>query len=142
VLQVKGNQGELLTDTTERFDRLREHGRPPGATDTDGGHGRVETRRCWAINVEEQGLLDTSRWPDLRTVAMIETERFEAEPGTARAGQAATGQTTVKRRYVISSLPADAERLLEATSYKRTLGHRPAMCYRLQLALGAGRGLR
>jgi predicted transposase YbfD/YdcC len=115
VLQVKGNQGELLADATELFDRLTEHGCLPGATDTDGGHGRVETRRCWAIDVEERGLLDTGRWPDLRTVAMIETERFEAQPGTARAGAPATGQTTVKRRYVISSLPADAERLLAAT---------------------------
>jgi len=46
-------------------------------------------------------------------VALIETERFEAEP-SAENGPV-SGETTTEKRYVISSLPPDAVRLLEAT---------------------------
>ena len=82
-------------------------------TDVDGGHGRVEIRRCWAIEVGDRGLIDSARWPEVGSVVLIETERFEAEP-SAENGPL-SGETTTEKRYVISSLPPDAVRLLEAT---------------------------
>ena len=73
----------------------------------------METRRCWAIEVGDCGLIDSARWPEVGSVALIETERFEAEP-SAENGPV-SGETTTEKRYVISSLPPDAVRLLEAT---------------------------
>jgi predicted transposase YbfD/YdcC len=112
-LALKENQGELHADTEALFERICEHGR--GATSTcehvTGGHGRVETRRCQALDVEGRGLVDLKGWPKLRTVCMVEYERFEAS---------GSDQTTTERRYYVSSLDyvsslaPDAERLLKA----------------------------
>mgnify|MGYP006427625167 FL=1 len=113
VLRVKDNQEGLRADIERLFDRRRERGFEAGYTDVDGGHGRVETRRCWAIEVGGRGLIDSSRWPEVSSVALIETERFEAEP-SAENGPA-SGEMTTEKRYVISSLPPDAERLLGTT---------------------------
>ena len=53
------------------------------------------------------------RWPGLRSVALVETERFVGEP-QVEVGPA-QGETETERRYLISSLEADAEKLLEAS---------------------------
>jgi len=113
VLRVKDNQEGLRADIERLLDRRRERGFEDDYTDVGGGHGRVETRRCWAIEVGGRGLIDSSRWPEVSSVALIETERFEAEP-SAENGPA-SGETATEKRYVISSLPPDAERLLAAT---------------------------
>ena len=113
VLRVKDNQESLRSDIERLFERRLDRGFKPGYTDVDGGHGRVETRRCWAIDVEGRGLVDGSRWPELQSVALVETERFVAEP-QEEAGPV-DGETETKRRYLISSLEADAEKILEAS---------------------------
>ena len=112
VLALKGNQGELRADTEALFDRVR--GREGNLEDefesaavstyksVTGGHGRVETRRCWALDVAEQGWVDLEGWSKLRTVCMVEQERFDGE------------ETTTQRRYYISSLAPEAEVLLRA----------------------------
>jgi len=112
VLALKGNQGELRADTEALFDRVR--GREGDLEDefesaavsthksVTGGHGRVETRRCWALDVAEQGWVDLEGWSKLRTVCMVEQERFDGE------------ETTTQRRYYISSLAPEAEVLLRA----------------------------
>mgnify|MGYP006283749061 FL=1 len=116
VLRLKDNQSGLRADVERLFERRLDVGFEPGHTDVDGGHGRVETRRCWAIDVEGRGLVDESRWPALQSVALVETERFVAEPHEAKpeAGPA-EGETEIERRYLISSLEADAEKILEAS---------------------------
>jgi predicted transposase YbfD/YdcC len=73
-----------------------------------GGHGRVETRRCAAIDIAERGLVETEGWSKMRTVFRVEAERWKE------------GETTTETRYFISSLEPDVERLLEAT---RTYWH-------------------
>ena len=109
VLALKDNQGELRADTEAIFDRIREserrakHTSKQVHTSVTGGHGRVETRRCWAVGVENNGRVDLEGWQGLRTVCMVEYERFEH------------GKTTTERRYYVSSLDADAETLLKAT---------------------------
>jgi predicted transposase YbfD/YdcC len=105
VLALKDNQGELRADTEAIFDRIREgKGEPQHAhKSVTGGHDRVETRRCWAVDVEGKGLVDLEGWHDLSAVCMVEYERFEE------------GKTTTERRYYVSSLGPDAETLLRAT---------------------------
>jgi len=113
VLRVKDNQESLRSDIEHLFERRLARGIAPDHTDVDGGHGRVETRRCWTIDVEGRGLVDESRWPGLRSVALVETKRFVAEP-QKEAGPV-DGETETERRYLISSLEADGEQILRAS---------------------------
>lgn len=110
VLSLKANQGGLCAEVKTLFDRLRlsreetngvvERGLAFAKT-LDGDHGRIEQRRCWALPVAGQGLVDTDRWPDLRTVVLVERSR-EVGPSVS-----------LERHYYISSLPADAARMLQ-----------------------------
>ena len=108
VLALKGNQRHLHEEALALFARLEAHGFAGcEATETaDGGHDRVEVRRCWALDVEERGLVDTAGWPSLRTVALVECERTLLRGGLEK--------TTRERRLYISSLQADAVRLLSS----------------------------
>jgi predicted transposase YbfD/YdcC len=116
VLRLKDNQSGLRADVERLFERRLDVGFEPGHTDVDAGHGRVETRRCWAVDVAGKGLVDESRWPGLQSVALVETERFVAEPqeATPEAGPA-EGKTETERRSLISSLKANAGKILEAS---------------------------
>ncbi len=69
------------------------------------------------MEVGGRGLIDSDRWPGVNSMALIETERFEADPEAESGAEAgsAGGETTIERRYVLSSLPPDAPQLLEAT---------------------------
>ena len=73
-------------------------------TTVNKGHGRIETRRCWAVSDPELiGYVDEDdEWKGLGSIVMIESERL--------IGQSRTQET----RYYISSLPNQAERLLES----------------------------
>jgi predicted transposase YbfD/YdcC len=113
VLRLKDNQSGLRSDVEQLFERRLELDLGPDHTDVDSGHGRVETRRCWATDIRGRGLVDEDRWPGLRTVALIETERFVAEPQEEPGP--VEGETETKRRYLISSLEADAEKILRAS---------------------------
>ena len=94
MLALKGNHPGLHQDVVDYFAQA-----PEGlayAEQTDGGHGRVEVRRCWAWSdvawLERAGL---------RTIALVEAERHLGE------------HLSRQRRYYLSSLEADAGRLLE-----------------------------
>ena len=113
VLRLKDNQEGLRADVQRLFERRLDRNFEPGHTDVDGGHGRARARRCWAIDVAGKGLVDEERWPGLRSVALVETERFVGEP-QVEVGPV-DGETETERRYLISSLEADAEKLLEAS---------------------------
>ena len=108
VLALKANQRHLREEVEATFARLEAHGFAScDATETtDGGHGRVEVRRCWALDVEERGLVDTDGWASLKTVALVECERTLWREGVE--------QTTRQRRYYVSSLEADADRILSS----------------------------
>lgn len=63
------------------------------------GHGRHEIRKCWAT--EDIAWFDEKHlWKNLRSICVIESIRSEK------------GKVSVTRRYFISSLSADAQRLL------------------------------
>jgi predicted transposase YbfD/YdcC len=105
VLALKGNHERLFEQVVAFFDGacargmegsgLRDH------REWDGGHGRTEARRCWAT-ADLDWLAGREEWDGLRSVAMIEAERFVGET------------LSVETRYYLSSLPADAELLNEA----------------------------
>lgn len=112
VLALKANQPTLHADVSSLFTRiddesereLRRVVRPllRHARQTDGGHGRVEVRRCRVLDVVETGLVDAPEWSGLRSAAEVTSERHIGET------------VSVERRYYVSSLAADAERVLAA----------------------------
>jgi predicted transposase YbfD/YdcC len=65
------------------------------------GHGRTEARRCWATS-DLTWLPGREEWKDLKSVVMIEAERFVGDA------------LSVETRYYLSSLPNDAKLLNEA----------------------------
>lgn len=108
VLALKGNQAQLYADVAEMF----EHGARTGFADiesdwfetTEKSRSRVERRRCRTISSPEfiAYVNDRDRWTNLRSVAMVESERDIG------------GKVSYERRYCISSLGGDAERMQEA----------------------------
>jgi len=68
-------------------------------------HGRIEIRRCWAIHdpLAFESLAHYEGWAALQSVVMVQRERRSAT------------QQYSETVYYLSSLPADAQRLLAAT---------------------------
>ncbi len=105
VLALKGNQPATAEAVTTLFADARATSFDPLAYDAaetvEKGHGRIETRRCWAVSDPAfLAYLDpVGRWPGLRSVVLVEAER--------RVGSA----TSREARYYLSSLPGDAARL-------------------------------
>ncbi len=68
-------------------------------------HGRIEIRRCWAIAdpLAFESLAHYEGWTALRSVVMVQRERRSAR------------EQQTETVYYLSSLPADARRLLAAT---------------------------
>jgi len=104
VLQVKSNQPKLHGLLKETFDEITTQAIPGEKygfhEQTDGGHGRVETRRIWTTEWLDwyQGRSD---WAELGSFICVESTR--------RVG----GKTSVERRYYISDLAGrDAETML------------------------------
>jgi predicted transposase YbfD/YdcC len=108
LLPVKENQGQLYEDL-ERLFRIDEQDgfASPGYSYTrkvDNSHGRMEIRECWAISSEEylNFLRGRNNWKELKTLAMIRSERRMAE------------KVEIKTRYYISSLLMNAKAFLKA----------------------------
>lgn len=107
LLAVKGNQEQLYEDI-ELFFRLSaendfakvDH---TYARNVNKGHGRIEVRQCWAISGEEslQFLRGYHDWPRLQTIVRIDSQRHVGD------------QLSLESRFFISSLPNNAEHLLQ-----------------------------
>lgn len=102
VFGLKGNQGSLREDVellfTEQLACDFKDIAVSKATSLDGEHGRIERREAFAT--EDIGWLEERHdWKGLRSIVMILSSR-----------ETAKGRETEKRFY-ISSLPADAEKL-------------------------------
>lgn len=103
LITLKGNQKALQRDVEALFEKLEEVGRLPEACETvDGGHDRVEIRRCWAVGAEGSPL-ETAGWTDLSAVCKVRAERHHPD-----------GTLETEERLFISSLEADPGRLLKA----------------------------
>lgn len=100
IFGLKANQKTLETDVIKAFQDLdnlhismwEEH---------DVGHGRKEERYTYVTdNIEE--LQAKHKWPGLQTIALVRSKRT------------IKGVTTEEKRYYISSLPANAEKICQA----------------------------
>jgi len=104
VITLKGNQKTLQRDAEALFERLEAIGRLPEPCKTvDGGHDRVEIRRCWALDVENTRIEGLEEWPGLSALCKVRAERHHSD-----------GTVETEERLFISSLEADPERLLKA----------------------------
>ena len=104
VLSVKDNQPTLADSIRDFFDAFQAAPeKTPHQFDevVEKDHGRIEVRRCYAFD-QLECLSAPERWPDLRSFAVIASERT------------IKGKTTLEHRFYISSLPADAVRLNRA----------------------------
>jgi predicted transposase YbfD/YdcC len=107
VLAVKGNQKTLHQHLTYLFEYLEKDGFDQVAhqySKTVDKHGRIEIRECWTISEKDyiEYLPDHERWHNLKTIAMVETER-RTKSGVQK-----------ERRFYISSLDGCAETMLHA----------------------------
>ena len=102
VLALKGNQGSLHTQVQTYLDGIIDKGLEPGYTQESSGHGREEVRRCWVEEDLDDWLEGCENWDGLHTVVAVELRRTEKS------------KTSVERRYFISNLEADAEKVAHA----------------------------
>ena len=104
ILSVKDNQPKLADSVQEFFVTFQSAmDKTPHQFDevVEKDHGRLEVRRCYAFD-QIDCLHAPERWPDLKSFAVIASERT------------IKGKTTLEHRLYISSLPADATRLNRA----------------------------
>jgi predicted transposase YbfD/YdcC len=110
VLALKGNQEKLHTDVKDWFDWASQQqfrGIPHSYAQTvNKNHGRIEIRHCWALSDPRafEVLGHHEGWAELQSIIMVRRERRLLD----------NIPTTPETVYFISSLPPDAELLLEA----------------------------
>jgi len=105
VLALKGNQGTLNDDVRLFLESEVAKSVSMAISDTysesDAGHGRVESRRC-VVSSQIDWLEQKTPWSGLTSIAMIEeTREFK-------------GRISVERRFFISSLAANARQIAQA----------------------------
>ncbi len=106
VLAVKANQGTLYEDVRLFLDEARERDFQGIEHDqyeqTEKGHGRFETRRCWTTR-QVDWLHPRHHWPGLQSIAVVEARRQVGE------------HVSTERRYFLSSLAGQAaQRIAQA----------------------------
>ena len=107
VLSVKGNQGHLFEDISVLFavDQAQDfkYATFEHAETTNKGHGRIEVRECWSTSNPEYLTLirNAQNWIGLQSIVMVVCTRIVGDKHTKQV------------RFYISSLPSDAQRILE-----------------------------
>lgn len=108
LLTVKENQGHLFEDIQCVFEvdvaQGMKYAQYSYAKTVNKGHGRIETRECWSTDLEEHLSLLRKRkqWQGLKSLVRIVSQRQIGET------------IEVQTRYFISSLPAEAKKILKA----------------------------
>ena len=100
VLALKGNQREVHDAVKTHFHSDKFLKSCNFHEDHDKGHGRIESRRCWASE-DLRSVSELPAWPGLKSIICIESERIIGD------------HITCDRRYYLSNLSADAEHLLK-----------------------------
>lgn len=104
VLGLKGNQGNLSDQVQGFFNetewRNYQNFSHRGHRTEDKGHGRTETRRCLTLACADWENIDA--WSGLKSVTMVESLRQSGE------------KISSEKRYYISSLAPDSEKLAQA----------------------------
>lgn len=123
---LKGNHRWLHEDVVAHFDWALERVRKGAKAATmfkdyaatqNYGHGRSERRRCWCLSTDSGEWNEAvAQWPGLKTLVMIESERRLSRnvPEMGESGVTVWSEPTIERRYYLSSLPPNAERVLDA----------------------------
>lgn len=107
VLSVKENQGHLYEDISVLFgvDQAQDfkYASLEYAQTTNKGHGRLEVRECWSTSHPQylDLIRERENWMGLESIAMVVSTRIM------------DGKETKKVRFYISSLPSEAQRLLQ-----------------------------
>ena len=92
VFSLKGNHGTLHEDVKLFMDdAIANKGCYDYICNTDGGHGRVETRKIW-YSENVQWIQELKQWPGLSSLIAVESRRVASE------------KVSTERRYFISSL--------------------------------------
>jgi len=118
VLRVKDNQSKLKQDIDDGFaygDQQQFANMHMDYHETiEKSRGRIEIRRCWAIAdpLAFEYICHHEAWADLNTIIRVEREHRLPD------------KTTCETAYYISSLLADAERLLAATHHHWAIENR------------------
>lgn len=108
VLSLKGNQGQLHEDVQEMFTYFEQVEFDDISHDyhktVNKDHGRLEVRECWTFNPHQwaQYFRTLDKWKGLQSVAML------------RAQRQVDDKTTTETRFVISSLPSQAQLILQS----------------------------
>ena len=103
VLALKGNQCGLRDDAVLYLDDPAFAAQGGRAAETDAGHGRVEERRCRAVDAAWLAERHPG-WRNLRSLAEIEAVRTDKK----------TGAESRETRLYISSLEPDPKAILDA----------------------------
>lgn len=107
ILAVKENQKALHDEISKFFTRhkaLNYKGRGydfSQAEETDKGHGRIEIRKCVAMD-KTSWMYEKDKWEGMQSIVMIESERIIGD------------KKATETRYYISSLPAKASEIASA----------------------------
>lgn len=100
ILALKGNQGNLNDEVVEFFDKVKQpefrHYIHHADSQTDKGHGRLETRECTVIK-NLDWLLEPAKWDSLNCIVQIKSTVIK------------NNKQTVEERHYITSLDGDAK---------------------------------
>lgn len=122
ILGLKGNQETLHKDVELFLETEISKENSTAITDyfeeIDFGHGRIEERKCY-VSDQVEWLPQYKKWKGLRSIIMIEAKR-EKKAGKCNAESNNTDEknsakkSSIERRYYISSLSANAEKISRA----------------------------
>jgi len=98
VLALKGNQEKLHEQVKCFIDGMIDDGWEADFQTDERSRGRIEIRRCWAFDGLEW-LDGADQWEGLRSIVAVESQRTSK------------GKTSLERRYFITSLEPDAEKV-------------------------------
>jgi len=105
VLALKGNQGNLLKEVEQSFEQLGASKKAAIDVELDVGHGRVEQRKCYVVEAADWlSPKEHNKWKDLTTIVKIESYTYYKNGKKE-------GKESTDKRFYISSLDKDAERL-------------------------------
>jgi len=93
MLAVKENQPTLATTVVTMFERalLAPDYAASHHQTRDEGHGRIETRRCWTLNLDAEGASVFQEWTGVKSIVRVQTQRTIA------------GKTSTEHRHYIAS---------------------------------------
>ena len=94
LLALKGNQGKLHEDVKLAFNDRPQNFKFISHQEVDGGHGRIETRKCTVTTDIDWLKARHPKWKNLKSI--VETD----------CARTIKNQTTNEKRYYISSLNA------------------------------------